>query len=152
MQTNARVADSKLVCAVRSAVRPATAGQLDIKRRPAGASLHLLLGLYALQGRKLDAVLEHADANDAARLGEQAQAELTLARAALRELGETAAVHDEHRWPQARRQVLQALTPVAQDRTGNYMRRRCYPRAQALVTQMVQQSSRQLAALGALGA
>ena len=126
--------------------------ELDIERRPAGASLHLLLDLYARQGRKLDAFLEHADANDAARLGEQAQAELTLARTALLELGEAALVHDEPSWPQARKQVLQALTPVAQDRSGNYMRRRGYPRAQALVTQMVQQSSRQLAALGALGA
>ena len=126
--------------------------ELDIERRPAGASLHLLLDLYARQGRKLDAFLEHADANDAARLGEQAQAELTLARTALLELGEAALVHDEPSWPQARKQVLQALTPVAQDRSGNYMRRRGYPRARALVTQMVQQSSRQLAALGALGA
>ena len=126
--------------------------ELDIERRPAGASLHLLLDLYARQGRKLDAYIEHADASADPRLAAQAQAELTLARAALRELGETALVHDEHNWPQARKQVLQALTPVAQDRTGIYMKREGYPRAQAMVTQMVQQSSRQLAALGALAA
>jgi hypothetical protein len=55
----------------------------------------------------------------------------------------------QQNWPQARQRVLQALWPLAQDDAT--MKRRGYPQAQALIAQMVQLSSRQLAALGALG-
>ena len=55
-------------------------------------------------------------------------------------------------WPQARRQVLQALLPLAQDRSEENLKKDGYPQAHDIVRQMVQQSSRQLAALGALGA
>jgi len=55
----------------------------------------------------------------------------------------------EHNWPQARQHVLQALWPLTED--DKLMERRGYPHAQTLIAQMVQLSSRQLAALGALG-
>ena len=53
------------------------------------------------------------------------------------------------RWPQARQCVLTALWPLTHEET--LLKRTGYPQAQALVTHMVQESSRQLAALGALG-
>ena len=53
------------------------------------------------------------------------------------------------RWPHARQCVLTALWPLTHEET--LLKRTGYPQAQALVTHMVQESSRQLAALGALG-
>lgn len=123
---------------------------LDTQRRPAGATVHLLLDLYERQSRKLDTYLAQQPPPRSDTLGVQAQQERAMAQAALRLLDrEMPPPEQEQGWPQTRQHVLQALLPVAQD--VSMMERTGYPQAQALITQMVQQSSRQLAALGALG-
>ena len=125
---------------------------LDTQRWPAGATVHLLLDLYERQSRKLDTYLAQQPPPRSDTLGLQAQQELAMAGQALHMLGRewpTAAPAQEHDWPQARQRVLQALWPLTEDET--LMANTGYPRAQALIMQMVQQSSRQLGALGALG-
>ena len=136
--------------------------ELDVERRPPGASLHLLLDLYARQSRKLDVFLIRPGILHADTLAQQARQEVNAARAALQALGEdderlaavtgTTDAQGMPDWPQARRQVLQALLPLAQDRSEENLKKDGYPQAHDIVRQMVQQSSRQLAALGALGA
>ncbi|WP_219135221.1 hypothetical protein [Janthinobacterium sp. UMAB-60] len=125
---------------------------LDTQRRPSGATLHLLLDLYERQSRKLDTYLTQQPPPRSDTLGLQAQQELAMTRQALhmldRELPPSPPAQ-EHDWPQARQRVLQALWPLSEDET--LMGNSGYPQAQALVVQMVQLSSRQLAALGALG-
>ena len=125
---------------------------LDTQRRPSGATLHLLLDLYERQSRKLDTYLAQQPPPRSDTLGLQAQQELAMAGQALHMLGRewpAAAPAQEHDWPQARQRVLKALWPLTEDET--LMANTGYPRAQALIMQMVQQSSRQLGALGALG-
>ena len=116
--------------------------ELDTQRRPAGASAHLLLDLYERQGRKLAAFLARQPPPRSDVL--QTQAALQLL-----EQDMPPAPHSvEQDWTQTRQYVLQALWPLAQDET--MLERSGYPQAQTMLTQMVQQSSRQLAALGAL--
>lgn len=126
--------------------------ELDVQRRPAGATAHLLLDLYERQSRKLDTFLARQPPPPGDTLVSQAQQELAMARAALqlldREMPQLR-LEGEHSWPRARQWVLQALLPLAQDEA--MMQRTGYPQAQALLAQLVQQSSRQLAALGVLG-
>lgn len=133
--------------------------ELDVERRPPGASLHLLLDLYARQSRKLDAFLARPGMPQADVLVRQARQEVMAARAALQALGEddvefttVSGTQEAPDWPQARTQVLQALLPLAQDRSEKNLKKAGYAQAHDIVRQMVQQSSRQLAALGALGA
>ena len=126
--------------------------ELDMQRRPAGATVHLLLDLYERQSRKLDTFLAQQPPPSGETLALQAQQELAAARAALHLLDKEmppSTPPQEQDWPQTRQYVLQALLPVAQD--VSWMERTGYPQAQAMIAQMVQQSSRQLAALGALG-
>ncbi|WP_100872895.1 hypothetical protein [Janthinobacterium sp. 64] len=125
---------------------------LDTQRRPSGATLHLLLDLYERQSRKLDTYLAQQPPPRSDTLGRQAQQELTMTREALHLLDRELppATHaQEQSWPQARQRVLQALWPLTED--DKLMERSVYPQALAQLAQMVQLSSRQLAALGALG-
>ena len=130
---------------------------IDTQPRPAGATLHLLLDLYERQSRKLDTFLARQPPPRDDTLQRQAEHELAAARAALRLLDrempvptpETEGLDMAQRWPQARQCVLTALWPLTHEET--LLKRTGYPQAQALVTHMVQESSRQLAALGALG-
>ncbi|WP_116744312.1 hypothetical protein [Janthinobacterium sp. 78] len=125
---------------------------LDTQRRPSGATLHLLLDLYERQSRKLDTYLAQQPPPRSDTLGLQAQQELAMTEQALHLLNRqlpTSTWSQEQHWPQARQHVLQALWPLTED--DKLMERRGYPHAQTLITQMVQLSSRQLAALGALG-
>ena len=125
---------------------------LDTQRRPSGATLHLLLDLYERQSRKLDSYLAQQPPPQSDTLDLQAEQEVAMTRQALhmldRELPPSTHKQEQH-WPQARQRVLQALWPLTED--DKLMERSGYPQAQALIAQMVQQSSRQLAALGALG-
>ena len=133
--------------------------ELDTQRRPVGATVHLLLDLYERQSRKLDTFLAQQQPPAGGTLALQAEQELAMTRAALHMLDRDMPAHNAQpdmaqqngaqAWPRARQYVLQALSPVAEDE--NMMKRAGYPQAQALITQLVQQSSRQLAALGALG-
>ena len=114
--------------------------------------MHLLLDLYERQSRKLDTFLARQPPPRSDTLAAQAQQEVAMTREALYLLDQEAAqsTHaQEYNWPQARQRVLQALWPLTED--DKLMERRGYPQAQALIAQMVQQSSRQLGALGALG-
>ena len=125
---------------------------LDTQRRPSGATLHLLLDLYERQSRKLDTFLARQPPPRSDTLAAQAQQEVAMTREALYLLDQEApqSTHaQEYNWPQARQRVLQALWPLTED--DKLMERRGYPQAQALIAQMVQQSSRQLGALDALG-
>ena len=125
---------------------------LDTRRRPGGATVHLLLDLYERQSRKLDTYLAQQPPPRSDTLAAQAERELAQTREALHLLNRElppAAQEQEHNWPQARQRVLQALWPLAED--DNLMERSGYPQAQTLIAQMVRQSSRQLGALGALG-
>jgi len=122
---------------------------LDTRRRPGGATVHLLLDLYERQSRKLDTYLAQQPPPRSDTLAAQARQELAMTREALhlldKELPPSTQAH-EHNWPQTRQRVLQALWPLAED--DNLMERSGYPQAQTLIAQMVQQSSRQLGALG----
>ena len=124
---------------------------LDTQRRPGGATLHLLLDLYERQSRKLDIYLAQQPPPRSDTLAAQAQQELAQTLEALhlldKELPPSMRVQ-EHNWPQARQRVLQALWPLTED--DKLMERSGYPQAHALIALMVQQSSRQLGALGAL--
>lgn len=124
---------------------------LDTQRRPAGATLHLLLDLYQRQSRQLAAFLMRQPPPDGETLARQVAYELAMTREALhmldRELPPASLAQEQH-WPQARQRILQALWPLTHDAT--LMERAAYPQAQALIAQMVQQSSRQLAPLCAL--
>ncbi|PJC98011.1 hypothetical protein GQ37_013085 [Janthinobacterium sp. BJB1] len=125
---------------------------LDTQPWPAGATVHLLLDLYERQSRKLDTYLARQPPPRGDLPVLPAQQELAQARAALHLLDRDmppGTLDAAQGWPRARQQVLQALMPLAYDVT--MMERAGYPQAQALIMQMVQQSSRQLAALGALG-
>ena len=124
---------------------------LDTQRRPDGATLHLLLDLYERQSRKLDTYLAQQPPPCSDTLAAQAQQELAMTREALYLLDKQlppVTQMQEHDWPQARQRVLQALWPLTED--DKLMERSAYPQAQALIAQMVQQSSQQLGALGAL--
>ncbi|WP_215409245.1 hypothetical protein [Janthinobacterium sp. JC611] len=124
---------------------------LDTQRRPNGATLHLLLDLYARQSGQLDTYLAQQPPPRGDTLAAQVEREVAMTREALRLLDEELPPSmgaQGQNWPQARQRVLRALWPLAQDNT--VMERKGYPQAQALIAQMVQQSSRQLGALGAL--
>ncbi|WP_300750834.1 hypothetical protein, partial [Janthinobacterium sp.] len=126
---------------------------LDVQPRPARASLHLLLDLYQRQSRKLEVFLSNGAASPL--IAQQAQQEAQAAQAALQAGGHAQAlenlqaqlkVSDTSDWPQTRHIVLQALSNI-EDSAGN----RASDIEQEMIREMVQQSSRQLAALGALG-
>jgi len=126
---------------------------LDVQPRAAGASLHLLLDLYQRQSRKLELFLSKDAASEL--ISQQARQEAQAAQAALLAGGHAQALEnlqaqlkasDTSNWPQTRRIVLQALNTL-DGTTGQATREN----ETAIVREMVQQSSRQLAALGALG-
>lgn len=127
---------------------------LDVQPRPAGASLHLLLDLYQRQSRKLEVFLENGAAIDQSVLAQQAGLETQAAQAALQVGGHAQTLENLQAqlntssasdWPQTRRIVLQALNMMeaTADCTASEIET-------GIVREMVQQSSRQLAALGAL--
>lgn len=127
---------------------------LDVQPRAAGASLHLLLDLYQRQSRKLDVFLANGAASNSPLIAQQARHEAQLAQAALQAGGQAQALEnlqaqlkasDIGDWPQTRRAILQALGNM-QERTGNP----ASDIGKEILREMVQQSSRQLAALGAL--
>src|SRR5471032_1983703 len=126
---------------------------LDVQPRPAGASLHLLLDLYQRQSRKLEVFLSNGAASPL--IAQQAQQEAQAAQAALQAGGHAQAlenlqaqlkVSDTSDWPQTRHIVLQALSNIEESAVN-----RASDIEKEMIREMVQQSSRQLAALGALG-
>jgi hypothetical protein len=139
---------------------------LDVQPRPAGASLHLLLDLYQRQSRKLELFLENGTTIDREVLAQQAGLEMQATLAALQAGGHAQALENLQAkfttssasdWPQTRRIVLQALSNMERkaENAGNAGNAENAGTAASgiekeIVREMVQQSSRQLAALGAL--
>ncbi|MFZ4875722.1 aKG-HExxH-type peptide beta-hydroxylase [Janthinobacterium sp. Mn2066] len=128
---------------------------LDVQPRPAGASLHLLLDLYQRQSRKLEVFLSKGAPSESPLIEQQAKAEAQAALAALQAGGHAQALEtlqaqlqagNAADWPHTRRIVLQALNNM-EDSAGNA----ASEIGKEMIREMVQQSSRQLAALGALG-
>lgn len=129
---------------------------LDVQARPAGARLHLLLDLYQRQSRKLDIFLASGGAIDQAAMALQAAQETQATLAALQIGGRTLALHGlqaslkpDANWPQTRRMLLQTLLPLAECAEADD--NKTEEKLSELLREMVQQSSRQLAALGVLG-
>src|SRR5471032_1603321 len=130
---------------------------LDVQPRPAGASLHLLLDLYQRQSRKLELFLENGTTIDREVLAQQAGLEMQATLAALQAGGHAQALENLQAqfktssasdWPQTRRIVLQALSNM--EGNAENAGTATSDIEKEIVREMVQQSSRQLAALGAL--